>query len=103
MQDENTINLTQNDIKVMSLISNVETGIGFSKSKGTTIDEIKSKIDDISESKIRNALMKLVQNKYVDFGIKKGKKNTYHITPEGVEFIREIKKSVIIIEETTKE
>jgi DNA-binding transcriptional regulator GbsR (MarR family) len=83
-----------------------ESGTGLSKAKGITIDEIKPKIDElceklnidtISTSKIRDAVCKLTECGYVDLGIKRGKKKTYHVTAEGFNYIREIKKNVIVI------
>lgn len=97
MIDEKLVNLTENDIKVMSFIGDKVNGVGFSKAKGTTIDAIKEKAVNlsISESKVRNALTKLISKGYVDLGIKKGKKNTYHITTDGLNFVSEIKQTVI--------
>lgn len=105
--EENSINLTENDIRVMGYIFNKETGIGLSKAKGITIDEIKVRTDEVSNlkdittisiSKIRNAINKLIECGYVDLAVKRGLKKSYHITTEGFNYIIEIKKSVIRIE-----
>lgn len=98
MENTNLLNLTLNDIKVMSLMFDTTTGIGLSKAKGMTIEEIALKASNImSESKIRNAITKLIQCGYADLGIKQGKKKSYHITSEGFEYILKIKENVIDI------
>jgi hypothetical protein len=58
LENTNLLNLTLNDIKVMSLMFDTKTGIGLSKAKGMTVEEITSKTEDImSESKVRNAIL----------------------------------------------
>lgn len=99
MENSNLLSLTINDIKVMSLMFDIKTGIGLSKAKGMTIEEIKAKTKEISESKVRNAINKLLQCGFVDLGIKNGKKKTYHITSFGFEYIVSIKETVIEIKD----
>lgn len=90
------ISLTENDIIIMSFMYNIKTGMGLSKAKGITIDEIAIKANDImSTSKVRDGLNKLVACGFVEFGIKKGKKKTYVVTVQGIEFIKNIKQSNI--------
>jgi Cdc6-like AAA superfamily ATPase len=105
LEDE-IINLTENDIRIMSCMFDKTTGIGLSKAKGITVDEIKPRVDEmceklqissISTSKVRDAITKLTECKYVDLGIKRGKKKSYHVTTEGFNYILEIKKNVIVI------
>lgn len=92
--------ITENDIKIMQNMFDKNTNKGLSKAKGITIEEIKSKIDDLSESKIRDTIRVLSAYNYVDNGVKKGKKKTYHVTNEGLNYIRSIKELVInLIEE----
>jgi len=92
-------NITQNDIKIMSFMYDRKTGRGLSKSKAMTIDEISANIDFVSESKIRTTIRLLLQLGFIDYGIKNGKKNTYHIKPEGLSYIESIKKVVINLNE----
>lgn len=103
---ESNINLTEKDIRIMICIFDKETGVGLSKAKGITIDELKCKIDTISSSKdmtavsiskIRSAIRKLRECEYVDFGVKKGLKKTYHVTTMGFNYMNEIKQNVITI------
>lgn len=90
------INLTENDIMIMSFMYNVETGVGLSKAKGVTIDDISVKANSImSTSKVRDGLKKLLSCNFVEYGIKKGKRKTYVVTSNGVEFIKNIKQSNI--------
>lgn len=100
MENSNLLSLTINDIKVMSLMFDIKTGIGLSKAKGMTVEEIVEKTSEImSESKVRNAINKLLQCGFVDLGIKNGKKKTYHITSFGFEYIVSIKETVIEIKD----
>lgn len=92
---EKSNNITQNDIKVMSFMYNTETGKGLSKAKGITIEDLKSQIDFLSESKIRSTVRLLLENGFVDYGVKIGKMKTYHITNDGLNYIKSIKKVVI--------
>lgn len=94
---ENLRELTQNDIKIMANCYNEETGQGLSKIKGITVDEVYIKIKDtleLSESKVRHALTTLVDYGYMDYGVKRGKKKTYHITENGCDYIASIKEKV---------
>lgn len=91
---DNLKDLTESDIKIMSNSFDPINNIGLSKAKAITIEEVYEKTKDklgLSESKVRYTLNMLVKYGYMDFGIKKGKKKTYYITPEGCEFIKEIK------------
>lgn len=105
MSEEN-INLTENDIRVLMCSFDKDTGLGLSKVMSLSIDELKERIDKLSEekewelislSKIRNAVVKLMKMGYLDFGVKRGLKNTYHVTAIGIEYIVSIKKNVINI------
>lgn len=93
-------NITQNDIKIMRYMYDIKTGRGLSQSKAMAIDEISSQIDFVSESKVRNTIRLLLDLGFVDYGIKNGKKNTYLVKPEGLNYIESIKKTVInLVEE----
>lgn len=89
--------LTENDYRVLSRVFDMKNDRGFSKATGTTIEELKGKLD-LSESKIRDALKSLIEYDYVSFGIKKVRKNTYYVTALGLDDLKKInEKSVNII------
>lgn len=89
--------LTENDYRVLYRVFDKETQKGFSRANGSTIEEIKSKID-LSESKIRDALKTLEEYGYVNLGIKKVRKNTYYITALGMDDLKNLRDQSIKIE-----
>ena len=92
--------ITENDIRIMRNMYDMKTSKGLSKAKAMTIDEIKEKTTELSESKIRDTIRLLLTYNYVDYGVKRGKKKTYHITNDGLNYVKSIKELVInLIEE----
>ena len=107
-----TINLY--DIKIINAVMDRETKRGFSKSKGTTVYQIERKTK-LSSSKVRTSLKMFKEKGWVDEGIKTTRKYpddvednitssktiymTYYITAEGLEGIKSLKETSIILNE----
>jgi DNA-binding transcriptional regulator GbsR (MarR family) len=90
--------LTENDYKVLTKVFDKTNDKGFSRATGSTIEDIKEKIDFLSESKIRSAIKALIEYEYVSKGVKKGKKDTFYITALGLTDLKNLnKKSINII------
>lgn len=94
---ENSIELNENDLKVMSCMFDTSTQQGLSKTKGVTLEDIKGKLESFSEASIRHSIKKLLATECIGNGIKKGRRKTYHITQEGLDYVATIKKPVVQI------
>jgi DNA-binding transcriptional regulator GbsR (MarR family) len=91
--------LTENDYRVLSKVFDSKNDKGFSRALGSTIEEIKNRLD-LSDSKVRSAVKELIEYGYIDKGIKKGQKDTFYITALGLEDLKNIsQKSINIIKE----
>jgi len=90
--------LTENDYKILGKVFDKTKDKGFSRATGSTIEEIKARIDFLSESKIRSAIRALIEYEYIGKGVKKGKKDTFYITALGLTELKNLnKKSINII------
>lgn len=88
--------LTENDYRILARVFDNKTQRGFSKATGSTIEDIKLKLD-LSESKIRDALKTLIEYGYVSKGIKKVRKDTFYITALGLNDLHSISENSIHI------
>lgn len=88
MDDLNNLN----DIKIFLNIPNQENGHGFHKLKGVTINEVVERTN-LSYVKVSQVLKKLVELKYVEEGLKKGRSQTFYINQSGIEKLKEMKEN----------
>ena len=91
------LNLT--DYKILAnILSMSKNDKGISKFKSVTIKDIKENVE-LSEVTIRKSTEKLVQTELISPGIRRGKSKTYYINKKGVQELKEISKSEVIVNE----
>lgn len=90
--------LNTNDYAILNSVVDTDRNIGMSKLRGVTVVEL-SEITGFSTTKIRNSLKKLREHKYVDYGVKRVKQETFHITRLGVEVLTKIGENICGIDE----
>lgn len=89
--------LTENDYKVLTKVFDKSADKGFSRATGSTIEEIKTRIEFLSDSKIRSAIKALIEYEYVGKGVKKGKKDSFYITALGLADLQNLNKKTVNI------
>lgn len=84
----NTLNT--NDYFILNKIVDVDNNLGSSKLRGITVVEI-AETTNLSTTKVRNSIKKLIEAGFVDNAIKRVKSHTYHITEKGIQEIENVK------------
>ena len=79
----NKVNLNLSDYQILNSIIDRENSKGISKLRGITTIEL-ADITGFSLTKIRNTLSKLLDKGFVDYAVKRGKSNAFHITEKGL-------------------
>lgn len=82
-------NINTNDCYILNNIVDKKKNLGYTKARGITVEEVISKTN-LSSTKVRATLKKLITIGCVDYGIKRIKSNTYHITKKGLDLLDEI-------------
>jgi predicted transcriptional regulator len=90
-------NINTNDCFILNNIVYKEKNLGYTKVRGITVEEVIARTN-LSSTKVRGTLKKLLASGYIDYGIKRIKSNTFHITKKGLDLLDEIQVNYLLEE-----